>query len=198
MIWEWKENSSKWIPYSKEICGVIEQMELKEDHQYTATNDVTYIITKSAKDRGLQTNKNTNYQREIRRTERENNGWMQLFGANMDFPEYWDRSFAEYTKPTLCSLPRNGSCFQFVSQLFFKTVSLNQYEIVEIEGVQNQMLYEKYMNVRQTVIKELGSNYVNEQFLFHGTKSEDTMQFIETEGFRKEFNSKVESVCVCA
>eukprot|EP01084_Bolivina_argentea_P247385 413878_1 len=54
------------------------------------------------------------------------------------------------------------------------------------------MLYDKYDNAKQSLIKLIGECKLNERYLFHGTTSEDTMGLIQTEGFRKEFNNKAQ------
>ena len=71
---------------------------------------------------------------------------------------------------------------------FFETMDNEDFEIMKIEAVQNQMLYDKYWNERESMIKLIGENCLNERDLFHGTGNEEVMKLIETEGFRKEFN----------
>eukprot|EP00483_Globobulimina_turgida_P006830 UN06842 len=55
--------------------------------------------------------------------------------------------------------------------------------------MQNKLLYDKWLHERHTLIKLIGENNINERNLFHGTKTENVMRCIETEGFRKEFNT---------
>eukprot|EP01083_Nonionella_stella_P244957 852063_1 len=50
------------------------------------------------------------------------------------------------------------------------------------------MLFDKHWNEKQSMIKAIGNDKLNVRHVFHGTKSEQVMTFVQKEGFRKEFN----------
>merc|ERR1712228_300779 len=170
---------------------LIEALEVKEEFEYEhdRNKNQIYVITKTAMDSAEQMNKVTKYKRAVRRIERYEK-LESLSGTAMNYPKFWDMAsltISDYAKPKLINIS-DKTLFNQISARFFQTVSRSEYQIVKIEGVQNQMLYDKYCQERQSVIK-LNGGQTNEMFLYHGTKEEDTMTAIETEGFRKEFST---------
>ena len=189
IIWQWQENDKSWKLYDDEISEIIERMRVNQSYRYKYHgNGQNYKITRNDKNTGIQINTSTKIQRNVRRIEKTMTSSMM----NIKYPSFWNDKYISnkrnYAKPRLINLRINGKIYNRVKGKFFETVNEENYEIIKIEGVQNQMLYDKYWNERQSMIKLIGENKLNECSLFHGTGSENVMKLIETEGFRKEFN----------
>ena len=178
VTWEWQENANKsqWISYNHKVSETIEKLEVKEEFEYEhdRNKNQIYVITKTAIDSAEQMNKVTKYKRAVRRIERYEK-LVCLDGAQIDYPKYWDmasQTISDYARPKLVNIS-DRALFNEISARFHYTVSPRDYVIVKIEGVQNQMLYDKYCQERVSVIKLNGKNGLNEKYLFHGTKQED-------------------------
>ena len=52
----------------------------------------------------------------------------------------------------------------------------------------NRMLFDRWWNERRALLKSVGADKVNERRMFHGTRSEEVMDLVIREGFRKVFN----------
>eukprot|EP01084_Bolivina_argentea_P046151 84977_1 len=110
--------------------------------------------------------------------------------SKIEYPNWWDLkqlNTLKYGQPKLIELDiKNSVIAKEIMNSFYATV--NNQTIIKIEYVINQMLYDKWWNERETLAKLIGNNKLNIRNLFHGTKNENTMNFIIKEGFRKEFN----------
>ena len=185
IIWEWKENDGTWYPYDRETSDVI--TDLSENESYTfifSGNGQKYSITKKSDDTAEQCNVVTNVIRGVRRNiiERISNG--------IEYPRWFNEGLIdndlEYAKPQIVSLNLNTSPGKEVIANFNKTCP--DHTVIRVESIQNQMLYDDYWYSRKKLIKLIGEDNLNEMDVFHGTKSNDTMDKIIHEGFRKEFN----------
>ena len=124
----------------------------------------------------------------------------------VEYPPFWIQNAADHDIKHDNDVIRNYGKVQLIDLLqlttedalsaicqvenrFFESVDEEDWEIIKIESVQNQMLYDKYWNEKQSMIKLIGEKNLNERDLFHGTGKESVMEMIETEGFRKEFNT---------
>eukprot|EP01084_Bolivina_argentea_P150753 263238_1 len=179
--WQWEENDKTWKTYPENISKQIEELEEKKSMQYILKAPThIYEITKQSKDSAFQINIKTNMNRNIRR--------MEVIEDRMDYkyPKCWNMN-VQYGMVQLNDLNLSDPISQKIAKRFYETV--NGYKIVKIESVQNEMLYESYLNERKKLIKLNGDNALNEKQLFHGTK-QDVMKCIEIQGFRKEFNHR--------
>eukprot|EP01083_Nonionella_stella_P010618 30206_1 len=194
-IWQWKGDNTIWSNYDPMTSKKIEQLTIGNSSTFTfGSNERKYVITKQSTSAGEQTNSATNFQRDVRRIctfeqmkmDRANNK------SKTRYPKWWSISLKakrnHYGDVKLVSLNMfSDPAAQRVIQTFKRTVSNK--EIIKIESVENQMLYDKFWNERNTMKKLIGQSKINEQWLFHGTGNEDIMNTITKEGFRKEFNT---------
>eukprot|EP01083_Nonionella_stella_P209470 759285_1 len=73
-----------------------------------------------------------------------------------------------------------------VKDRFYQTASDQQ--IVKIEAVENEYLWDKFRNEKRVLMKAIGKQKLNEKYLFHGTKQNRVMALVQKQGFRKEFS----------
>eukprot|EP01084_Bolivina_argentea_P277646 474085_1 len=189
--WQWLDDDNLWKPYGKDISGIIESLYINGEYNYTYwRRQQSYKITKLSNDTAEQINVKTNVKRKVRRTK------IESLLLSPQYPACWDVKYiceaggSTYATPYLIDLRSYGiqSNAQKVRNRFFESLDRNSYDIIKIEAVQNQRLYDKYWSVRQTLSKTIGENNLNERELFHGT-AENVMTLIAKEGFRKEFSS---------
>ena len=119
----------------------------------------------------------------------------------VEYPPFWqsddekkeiDKDYGKVHMIDLLSVASDDALAAIVQVVnrFYQSVDENNWEIIKVEAIQNQRLYDKYWNERVSMIKLMGSDMLNELDLFHGTGSEHVMMSISKEGFRKEFNIK--------
>ena len=107
---------------------------------------------------------------------------------NIQYPPWWDLeqlAAAKYGEAVLIDLPLHGEVANEVVASFMATAD---HKVVRVQGVMNRMLYDRWWNEKRALTKSVGEHQVNERRMFHGTRSEQTMQIVVREGFRKVFN----------
>ena len=182
IIWKWKENDGTWKPYDKETNDKIESLKINEKYQFFFKgNNQTYEVERVSKDKCQQVNIKTNIWRDGQRIQRKAN--------EVEYPEWWDKNALDvnYGEVELYQISMDSSVGKDIISSFNQTLSHK--EIIDIQSVQNQMLYDSYWGAKQKLIKLIGAENLNERTLFHGTKHEDVMGKIQKEGFRKEFTT---------
>eukprot|EP01084_Bolivina_argentea_P283694 485960_1 len=212
--WQWYDDVN-WISYDAIVSKSIELCNIGESYEYIYTaNGQTYKITRSAKKEAIQINVKTNVQRKVRRIEQtavindacDDIKWdkqkieeyvrrIENFETDYVYPKWWNNKCktkglgvsSNYAKPQLRRIDLSVGIGKEVKKLFDKTVS--SYKIVKIESVENQMLYDAFLDEKKKLSKLVGRTKLNVKNLFHGTKSESVMDAIQIEGFRKEFSN---------
>ncbi|CAF1001513.1 unnamed protein product [Adineta steineri] len=76
--------------------------------------------------------------------------------------------------------------YLFVERLFHKTVMKPNVDIAIIERIQNPHLWEKFSSHRSYMRRKNGNQNLNENWLFHGTKSDNHHQII-SHGFNRSY-----------
>ncbi|CAF2645979.1 unnamed protein product [Rotaria sp. Silwood2] len=84
------------------------------------------------------------------------------------------------------TLDTNSPEFSFVQRLFNKTVSEKDIQIAFIERIQNSHLWEKFCSHRSYMRRKNGPKNLNENWFFHGTKS-DNHHHIMSHGFNRSY-----------
>ena len=81
--------------------------------------------------------------------------------------------------------------YNYVESQFNKTMrkGLSYNQIVNIQRIQNPVLYHQYIIKKREMDKRNPPGHQNEQWLFHGT-SPDTLDKINTQGFNRSFAGK--------
>ena len=189
VTWEWRENNNEWKLYTGDINKRIEKLEVGKSLTFTTqNNDQRYKVMRNTENGGIQRNVKTHVRREMRRREQKKAGYIE-------YPKWWTmramNDGSTYTKGELVRVSDNKK-WEEVSQSFYNTSSYNNsgnVTITNIESVQNQRLYDNYWSARNILKKSIGEKKLNERYLWHGTKQEETMDKIMKEGFRKEFNA---------
>jgi hypothetical protein len=101
----------------------------------------------------------------------------------IEYPKEWDTMKPD-NNLELFILPPNSGEFKFVESLFKKSVKTVCF--TKMWRIQNKNLWEKYYRERCKVFKEKGK--CEEQFLFHGTRS-NSPRVLYTTGFDVSFSS---------
>merc|ERR1712060_158336 len=97
----------------------------------------------------------------------------------VEYPKWWPKEqlialkYGDYKLVEL-DMKTNETAKEVITS-FNKTAGN---KVVKIEGVMNQMLFDKWWNEKQMLLKLIGQNKINQRNLFHGTKTEDVMKFI--------------------
>eukprot|EP01084_Bolivina_argentea_P283693 485959_1 len=185
--WQWQNDDGEWYEYNDLISKQIEFQSVGKIYQFECDNGQKYKIRKKTKGSGIQINVKTNKYRIIRRIEN--------FETDYVYPKWWNNKCktkglgvsSNYAKPQLRRIDLSVGIGKEVKKLFDKTVS--SYKIVKIESVENQMLYDAFLDEKKKLSKLVGRTKLNVKNLFHGTKSESVMDAIQIEGFRKEFSN---------
>ena len=113
------------------------------------------------------------------------------------YPKFWDLTQLQinltkcianpfYNKPKLVPLDSNTHPANIVITDFYRTCPKK--EVIKVEAMQNQYLWNGYLSARQNMIYLMGEENLNEKTLWHGTNTVDAMKSIQIEGFRHEFN----------
>ena len=185
VVRKWMDNDGTFKPYPDKISEKIEGLKVGQVYKYTFIgNNQIYNIFRDSETEGEQVNLSTQYARQIKRT--KSHGVMN----RINYPKWWkltDIDLAQYAKPKIVELNLKESPAVGVIDIFQETCP--NYTVVKIESVQNQMLYDSYWNELKKLMKLLGEEKINTDFLFHGTKRSDVMDLIQVQGFRKEFNT---------
>ncbi|CAF4560757.1 unnamed protein product [Rotaria sp. Silwood1] len=84
------------------------------------------------------------------------------------------------------TLDTNSPEFLFVQRLFYKTVSETDIKIAVIERIENAHLWEKFCSHRSYMRRKNGLKHLNENWFFHGTKS-DNHHHIISHGFNRSY-----------
>ena len=111
----------------------------------------------------------------------------------VQYPSWWNMKrldAAKYSDVVLMDLPLDSAVGKEVVDSFKATAANN---VVKVEGVMNRMLYDRWWNEKRALTKSVGADHVNERNMFHGARTEDTMQIVIREGFRKVFNKSAAS-----
>ena len=110
---------------------------------------------------------------------------------NVQYPKWWDMNALatlKYGEEKMIDLDINSN--ETAKEVLASfNVTASNHQVTKIEGVMNQMLYDKWWNEKQLMIKNIGKDKLNIRNLFHGTRNGDVMKFIVREGFRAEFNT---------
>jgi len=101
----------------------------------------------------------------------------------IEYPKEWDPLKTDNTVE-LFILPLNCGEFQFAESLFRRSVT--NVKFTKMWRIQNKNLWGKYYREKIKIIKEKGS--CEEQFLFHGTRS-NSPRILYTTGFDVSFSS---------
>eukprot|EP01084_Bolivina_argentea_P183259 316256_1 len=115
---------------------------------------------------------------------------IKLMRSFMDSPDWWreeDEDEMKYGEVRLTELDLNviGGVAKEIKDRFYHTAS--DQEIIKIESVENHYLFDKFSNEKRVLLKLIGEQKLNQKYLFHGTRRDDIMTFVQKEGFRKEF-----------
>eukprot|EP01084_Bolivina_argentea_P163642 284649_1 len=119
------------------------------------------------------------------------------------YPSYWSRQHVvRYGEAKVFDLPLDGSEAQNVLRRFYENSPRDKYQVVRMEFIQNQLLYEKY-NQERRILDKLGED--KREILFHGTGKpyhqtnsglkpdcNKVMKAIAQQGFRKEFSTQAQ------
>eukprot|EP01084_Bolivina_argentea_P022932 42657_1 len=115
-------------------------------------------------------------------------------------PEYW-KSNLQYDQHAQYEISLESEISKTVLKRFHETVPETNAEVIKIEAIQNQRLYDSYLHAKDTLICSLGDeSKLQTEILFHGAGSPNTgmdvmvantnMESIARQGFRKEYSTK--------
>eukprot|EP01083_Nonionella_stella_P162607 534023_1 len=165
--WQWQDECDQWQSYDDETSQKIDALPLCGHYSFICqANKQTYQITKLKTDAGCQKNRYTSVTRHVRKCKLNDN-----HSDNINqYPFYWDKSYKNYTTPKVVNLTAS-SLSQHVqgaltpANTFYDTVDggRSQYEIIKIEAIQNQMLYDKYCDEKRRMRKMVGAQKLNER-----------------------------------
>jgi hypothetical protein len=91
----------------------------------------------------------------------------------INYPKNWEDEIFDVKivdeNLSIVNLDKNGSQFNFIVELMYKTISSKTYSVLNVYRLQNRFLWDKYTREKEKIIVEKGS--AEEQWLFHGTRS---------------------------
>eukprot|EP01084_Bolivina_argentea_P013434 25216_1 len=188
VVWELDSfnDNKQWEPFSENLSMKIENLKIGQMLDYKDKNSKSYTIMRMSKDTAISSFISDPVKTWSYRRKEQASGLNQI-----EYPPWWfynKLSKTGYIGSELIDLNANNDVSKEVCERFGN--SLPEYQITEIQGVRNQMLYEKFWNERKSTLKAVGQNKLNEQYLFHGTRTENIMESVMLQGWRKEFNKK--------
>ena len=98
-----------------------------------------------------------------------------------------DEQKLHYLQTDLINIDLNPLIAVAIKDNFYKSVDKNKYEITKIKSIQNKVLWNRYCETKQRLIKFIGEENKNEMYLWH--KYDDSMIHILYQGLRKEYNN---------
>jgi len=119
---------------------------------------------------------------------------MKINDDDDNHPEWWNLDYRpSVNNPDhnycLITLSNQDNLFMLASNLFSNSVDMQQWKVIDVELVQNKLIWSSFEALQQTWLKtgRLNKSNLNVEFLWHGTSSE-TITDICAQGYYRDFN----------